>query len=545
MPQIPRAPSTQSLQVQTSSTAESSRKSSISAEGVMNGGLSAPFRPAKTNGLAMNPPEIPDRGTSAYQAQKMAQAVYTEQSAPIPVQAPDYRSPAWQQTRHFFDPGHNVQLEQVPPSSMQSSSRFRDQDNQPRLVTINATRSKTIPEPGPNSHTMMTQAEQPRRASEQATSSVLAPQQPQMPLPTQQPQPQSPSQQQVLATDSQPPPKPAPSPKPSETSRSNFLQHQAAKLHARQQSNQASTLPLPPPVQPQQILPFRVFLTPHHPQGPARQPQANRPIPAGGKTVPNHPQEMSRQPQANTPNPAMGKIVPQTAHNAVTTAQNPAGTQQMVKDKDLLATKMFRPSAEQRPTPPREASEGIVPQASQNTPPQQLQAGIQAQQQAQVKPPSQAQQSSAQQHPHPQQPNQLQQHPSHPIPVQTQPHPHECKCDDPVATHSVTEASKPTSTESLQDLIDMNNRLAQNVPSIPTGPMRNEERSAVPVQSQDNGQGQRQGEGQEQGPSAEQGQRQVEGVGQSQDRGRATQNKRKKTSWLMHQADKIAGKTGN
>ncbi|KAK5947522.1 hypothetical protein PMZ80_001673 [Knufia obscura] len=159
-----------SLSVQGPSSLGSSRRSSVSAEEQPNPqppqGAVSPLRPRVPNPLTMHPTSVLTPQPSAYQAQSAA--THNRQQVWVPSQ-PDYRSPAFQQSRHFVDPSHNEHLgpsERPPPPP---SSRFRDRD-QAVAVPHTPNRSRTEPV---ERHVLEQARMQPRRASEQDQMPLL------------------------------------------------------------------------------------------------------------------------------------------------------------------------------------------------------------------------------------------------------------------------------------------------------------------------------------------------------------------------------------
>lgn len=246
--QRPCATSLHSLSVQAS--ASSSTRSSISAEEPAARSVLLSDQPLTMpqNGLAMNPPEIPNRGRSAYQAQKLVQS---DQPTQASMQILDYNSPAMRQAPHF-DPDH---IRHLGPASMphtETTSRFRDQD-QAKIVPIsNHARSQTVPIVSSATQVQVPEARKSPPAIAQAHKL----------LPSQQPR----------LVDVQSHLKSSPSPQPTDHSKSSFLHHQAARLESRQRSgpnpqpvNPSTLQQIPQPTQPPPPPPSqppRIVLTP-------------------------------------------------------------------------------------------------------------------------------------------------------------------------------------------------------------------------------------------------------------------------------------------
>jgi len=159
---MPSSTSLHSLSVQGPSSLGSSRRSSVSVEGQPRSQPSQGAVPPSPipNPLAMHPTAARSPQASPYQAQSV---VMHPSQQPWTASQPDYRSPAFQQSRHFVDPSHNMHLgpsEQPPPPPI---SRFRDSD-QVGGVRHAPIRSRTEPI---ERHVLEQARSPPRRASEQ------------------------------------------------------------------------------------------------------------------------------------------------------------------------------------------------------------------------------------------------------------------------------------------------------------------------------------------------------------------------------------------
>lgn len=159
---MPSSASIHSLSVLERSSLESSRRSSVSVEAQpqLQPSYGAVQRSPIPNPLAMHPTANSSPQAPAYQAQSAM--IYPSQQEWTAWQ-PDYRSPAFQKSRHFIDPGHNMHLgpsEQPPPPPI---SRFRDSDQMGDVRHAPA-RSQTEPI---EHHPLEQPPARARRASEQ------------------------------------------------------------------------------------------------------------------------------------------------------------------------------------------------------------------------------------------------------------------------------------------------------------------------------------------------------------------------------------------
>jgi len=159
---MPSSTSIHSLSVLERSSLEFSRRSSVSVEAQpqLQPSYGAVPRSPIPNPLAMHPTANNSPQAPAYHAQS---AMIHPSQQEWTAWQPDYRSPAFQQSRHFIDPSHNVHLgpsEQPPPPPI-SRSRNSDQMGGVRHAPA---RSQTEPV---EHHLLEQPPAQARRASEQ------------------------------------------------------------------------------------------------------------------------------------------------------------------------------------------------------------------------------------------------------------------------------------------------------------------------------------------------------------------------------------------
>lgn len=297
-----RGNSMHSLQVQASSSSDnSSRRSSVSAEDTAVGSLPVQNRPPVINPLAMNPPMVTERQQSDYRSQVNIQP---NPPAPVQVSQPDYRSPAFQQSRQFTDPGYNVYIGQISPSAAQSAPRFRDQD-QSKSIPNNPLRSRTEPVLIPSSNGSNSELTKPRRSSEQGKTS--------------------------------------------------FLRHQTAAMLARAQ--QAPKFQLPHAIGEQ-------VTSPRGQPAPTPQPAARTSVEqqAAPRLVltPQHPPSMTNSTSAT--NGSYSARIIQAVSGGRGAPPDQQANQQVAKDRDLFGQQMFRPATDKQPQPSAGPSTAASPE---------------------------------------------------------------------------------------------------------------------------------------------------------------------------------------